>query len=93
MALPKLKDGHPATPGNVVAAFSLDNKQYHLNHIMEWEKLEKEDLKRILLIDDDAKNLEHWLNQGCQISHNSCIKSATFAKSESVFSTLLKEIK
>jgi hypothetical protein len=44
------------------------------------------------LIDDDVENIEHWLNKGCRITHDTCLESAIFANSETVFSELLTHL-
>lgn len=88
--------GEPEVPGNVIARFSNDAKQYHLDQVTAREGIDPErpsEMRRILLVDDDPANLRHFRERGCSILRpQSAEDSAALAEADNLFFRLKRAL-
>lgn len=75
--------------GNIIAKFTYDKKQYHLELILQMEKidlLDKKNMKKIFFVDDDPNNLENFYENGCQVMNfEDFSNAAEQAKNKNIF--------
>jgi hypothetical protein len=83
--------------GTIIAKFSGDGKHYHLERILAREKLDGSDpavMRDILLIDDDAKNVDYFASRGCiTLAPDSSVLAARLAMESGILLRLLAALR
>jgi hypothetical protein len=89
------KAGETVTAGNIIATNSQDYKQYHLDIIVQQENLDpenKEEMKRIFLLEDDEDVVRHFMEKGCTtIVPFSASRSADTVATKTLFTSYMPE--
>lgn len=87
--------GETGAAGNIIAANSQDFKQYHLDIILQQENLDpenREDMKRIFLLEDDEDVVRHYMEKGCTtIVPFSASRSADTVATKTLFTSYMPE--